>query len=67
MVDLKDYPYRATWCDSSEEADAHDLVSPIKSGWIHWNGTYGITPPNFVRYQGKTYTFEEFKKEVWKL
>ena len=55
-----DYPYLATWCDSVEEADDEEY------GWIHWNGIAGVWP-NFVRYQGVTYTFEKFKKEVWKL
>ena len=62
----EDYPYLATWCDSVEEADEHDRTSPFKTGWHHWNGT-AMTWPKFVRYQGKTYTFEEFRKEIWKL
>jgi hypothetical protein len=67
MVDSKDYPYMATWCSSPKEADEHDAFNHIKIGWVHWNGIFDFTPPKFVRYQGKTYTFEEFKKEVWKL
>jgi hypothetical protein len=58
-----EYPYMATWTDSIEMADRINEVG--SNGWIHWNGIYGITPPVFVRYQDKTYSFEEFKKEIW--
>ena len=63
-MSLDDYPYLATWCDTIEEADAiHEGVFP-PTMWMPWNGIAAIAP-TFVRYQGKTYTYEEFKKEVW--
>lgn len=57
---MDDYPYIATWCETVEQADNEDY------GWVHWNGV-AMMWPNFVRYKGVTYTFENFKKEIWKL
>ena len=59
------YPYLASWCTDEEEAET-DMSKP-NSVWIHWNGIYGGTPPKRVIYQGKKYTFEEFRKEVWNI
>jgi hypothetical protein len=58
-----EYPYLATWAESIEEADKRNEIGT--NGWIHWNGV-AMTWPKFVRHQGKTYSFEEFRKEVWK-
>lgn len=63
FVDFNDYPYMCTYCDSIEEADQVNKYG--MTGWHYWNGI-AMTWPKFVRYKGKTYTFEEFKKEVWK-
>ena len=65
-IDKEEYPYLATWADSIEEADAiHESVFP-HTLWVHWNGV-SMTPPKFVRYKGETYTYNQFKKEVWEL
>jgi len=56
------YPYMATYCNSIEEADTINEYG--MSGWIHWNGI-AMTPPKFVRFKGITYTYNEFKKEIW--
>lgn len=63
-MSLDEYPYLATWMDTIEEADKEYEGVFIHDGWVHWNGV-SVTPPKFVRYQGKTYTYEEFKKEIW--
>ena len=58
------YQYVATWCDSIEEADKEYEGVFTHTGWMNWNGV-SLIPPKFVRYKGKTYTYEDFKKEVW--
>lgn len=56
--------YLATWHDSIEEADKINEYG--MNGWVHWNGV-SMTDPTFVKYNGKIYTYIQFKKEVWKI
>lgn len=64
-IDANDYPYMASWFE--EDPEDYDPTDLAQAGvWIHWNGI-SMTPPKSVRYKGKLYDYDTFKKEVWKI